>query len=73
MGTGKLYDYKGRKLTTKDMARMRGISVRGVERRLEKGWPVAEIVETPSLTKKRLPYDCGEDCFHCPFPDCVKG
>lgn len=43
------YNYKGKSYTVKEIAEMVGLKPRTVQGRIERGWTIEEVVETPCL------------------------
>jgi hypothetical protein len=45
--TGKLYTYKGKTMTLRDWAKVKGIGMRTLYHRIATGWPLAKALTVP--------------------------
>lgn len=79
-------EYNGEKHTLKEWAEIVGIHHRTLYWRLINDWTIADAFTIPSQKDKTQEHvsrlnkpkkiskkECKEDCFNCPFDDCIKG
>lgn len=52
----KHYDYKGKLYTVREIANMVGLKPRTIQGRIERGWTIEEVVETPLLRSNGIYY-----------------
>lgn len=71
MKAAKLYEVDGETHSLYEWSRISGIKVKTIRARLKSGWSVEDAI-FKTVNKQHCIARSSKECFHCPYPDCIR-